>query len=343
MASVKNQGKIDKLLRPEAAADKLKLSIASKASRHRRVSAALMLFLTIRDGDKGNSATMKQRLLKDPRTYQILTLSGLLVFGWTARAFEIAPNHFLAIAAAACVAQWLGSVMIAMRPDFKSAVITALSLTLLLRADTVWPLMAAATIAIGSKFMLRLGGKHVFNPANIGIVAMVLLTDAAWTTPGQWGTATWFAALLAGVGFFVTYRAARIDVPLVFLGVYAALLFGRAIWLGDPLSIPMLRLENGALVLFAFFMISDPKTTPDSAISRAVFTAGAALLAYVLTFHFYLTDGLFYALAIASVLRPAIEWLDPAPRYQWGDEILLPLFLKRPRNPRAPAQHAPAE
>jgi Na+-transporting NADH:ubiquinone oxidoreductase subunit NqrB len=282
--------------------------------------------------------------LKDPRIYQILTLSGLLVFGLSARAFEIDPVHFIAIVATACTAQWMGSLMIATKPDFKSPLITALSLTLLLRADAAWPLMAAAAIAIGSKFMLRLNGKHIFNPANIGIVTIVLVTDAAWTTPGQWGAAVWFAAVLAGVGLFVTYCSARLDVPLIFLAAYAALLFGRALWLGDPLAIPLLRLENGALVLFAFFMISDPKTTPDGALARAGFASGTALLAYVLTFHFFFADGLFYSLAIASVLRPVLEWLDPAPKYQWGDPATPPKLLRRflPALDR-PRHAAPAE
>ena len=280
----------------------------------------------------------------DPRIYQILTLSGLLAFGWAARAFDINPFHFLAIVLTALIAQGLGSFMIATRPDLKSPLITALSLTLLLRADTFWPLVAATAIAIGSKFMLRLNGKHIFNPANIGIVAMVLVSDAAWTTPGQWGTAIWFAALLAGVGLFVTYRAARFDVPLIFLGVFAGLLFGRAIWLGDPLSIPLLRLENGALVLFAFFMISDPKTTPDGAIARAVFAGLTALLAYFMTFHLYMSDGIFYALAILSIIRPGLEWLNPARHYQWGDPITRPKFLRRflPEL-ESPTRPAPAE
>ena len=282
--------------------------------------------------------------LKDPRIYQILTLSGLLAFGWAARAFEINPAHFIAIILTACVAQALGSFMIATKPDLKSPLITALSLTLLLRADNAWPLMAAAAIAIGSKFMLRLNGKHIFNPANIGIVAMVLMTDAAWTTPGQWGTAVWFAALLAGAGLFVTYRAARFDVPLIFLGAFAALLFARALWLGDPLSIPLLRLENGALILFAFFMISDPKTTPDGAIARTAFACAAALLAYVLTFQFFLADGLFYALTIISLIRPALEWLNPAPHYQWSDPVMRPKFLRRFMPPiKTPVNTAPAE
>jgi len=283
-------------------------------------------------------------IFKDPRVFQITALSGLLAFGWTARAFEINPAHFAAIIITACAAQWLGSLLIASRVDLKSPLITALSLTLLLRADTVWPLIAAAAIAIGSKFMLRLGGKHIFNPANIAIVVMVLFSDAAWTTPGQWGTAVWFAALLAGAGFLVTYRAARLDVPLIFLGAYAALLFGRALWLGDPLTIPMLRLENGALLLFAFFMISDPKTTPDGTLARAVFASSAALLAYIMTFEFFLADGLFFALAILCVIRPIFEWLDPAPHYQWGDPVSPPKFLSRilKLNPRAP-HRAPAE
>lgn len=283
-------------------------------------------------------------ILKDPRHYQILTLSAVLAFGWSMRAFEIEPIQFVVVVLSCCAVQWLGSFLIATRPDFRSPLITSLSLTLLLRADAVWPLVAAAAIAVGSKFMFRLGGKHVFNPANIGIVAMILMTDAAWTTPGQWGTAVWFAALIAGAGLVVSYRSARIDVPLIFLGSYAALMIGRALWLGDPLSIPLLRLENGALILFSFFMISDPKTTPDGAFARAAFAAGAALIAFVLNFNFFNSDGMFYALAAMTLLRPLLEWLDPAPLYRWGDPVSPPAFIKRLAARRAAPPHsAPAE
>ena len=211
------------------------------------------------------------------------------------------------------------STVFAIRFEAKSALITALSLTLLLRANEVWPLILAAFIAIAAKFLIRARGKHVFNPANIGIVAVTLLSGAAWTTPGQWGTAVWLAAVIAGAGFFVAYRASRLDVPLIFLGVFAAMIFARAVWLGDPLSIPMHRLQNGALILFAFFMISDPKTTPDSALLRALFAAGTAALSYIFIYHFYRADGVFYALALACLVRPLIELTDHARRYQWGD------------------------
>ncbi len=273
--------------------------------------------------------------LPDPRWFQIAALTSLLAFGLAQRAFEIAPLDIMAIFATAVSTQWMMSMIFAIRFEAKSALITALSLTLLLRANELQPLILAAFIAIASKFLIRARGKHVFNPANIGIVAVTLISSAAWTTPGQWGTALWLAALIAGAGFFVTYRASRLDVPLIFLGVFAALIFARALWLGDPLSIPIHRLQNGALILFAFFMISDPKTTPDSASLRALFAAGTAILSYVFIYHFYRADGVFLALALACLVRPAMELTAPARRHQWSDP---PAHLSRPCVSATPAE-----
>ncbi len=273
--------------------------------------------------------------LPDPRWFQIAALGAFLAFGATERAFAIAPFDIAAIFATAIATQWAMSAVFAIKFEAKSALITALSLTLLLRANEIWPLALAAFVAIASKFLVRARGKHVFNPANIGIVAVTLLSGAAWTTPGQWGTAVWLAAIIAGAGFFVTYRASRLDVPLIFLGVFAALIFVRALWLGDPLAIPMHRLQNGALILFAFFMISDPKTTPDSFRLRALFAAGTALLSYDFIYHFYRADGVFYALALACLVRPAIELSDHARRHQWSDP---PARLSRPSVSATPAE-----
>lgn len=285
------------------------------------------------------NARLTDRLFKDPRHYQLATLSLLLAFGVTTRAFEISPTQIAAIFATSLFVQFLGSFMTAIRFDPRSAMITSLSLSLLLRADAMAPLMIAAAIGVGSKFMFRLYGKHVFNPANAGIVALLLMSQtvmpgAAWTASGQWGSAIWLAATLAGAGLFVTYRSARIDVPIIFLGTFAALIIARALWLGDPLAIPVLRLQNGALVLFAFFMISDPKTTPDGAYGRAFFAGAAAVIAYVLSYHFFISDGIFYALAIMCVLRPVVEAFDPAPNYRWGDPVSTPRFIARLHHPR---------
>ena len=281
----------------------------------------------------GNAAATSL-LPRDPRVFQIVALTSLLTFGILGRSFDIPVSHIAAIFAAALSAQWVGSFINAIKFDPKSPLITGLSLTLLLRSDEAWPLAIAAFLAIGLKFTLRFKGKHIFNPANAGIVAMLLISGAVWTTPGQWGSAMWLAAVLAGAGFFVTYRAARLDVPLIFLGSFALLMFARAIWLGDPLTIPMLRLQNGALILFAFFMISDPMTTPDGKKARAFFAVSVAALAYYLMFHQFKSDGIFYALAIICFFRPIMEFFDPAPLYQWATK---PTRRAR-RTPTIPAE-----
>ena len=106
---------------------------------------------------------------------------------------------------------------------------------------------------------------------------MLLLTDQVWVSPGQWGSVAFFAFLMACLGGLVVNRASRSDVTYAFIAFYCALMFGRSIYLGEPMAIPLHRLESGALLLFTFFMISDPKTTPDSRAGRVLF-AGAGRL-----------------------------------------------------------------
>ena len=72
-------------------------------------------------------------------------------------------------------------------------------------------------------------------------------------------------------------RAARSDVTYAFLAFYLAILFGRALWLGQPLAIPLHQLGSGGFLIFTFFMISDPRTTPDSRAGRILFALLVAL------------------------------------------------------------------
>lgn len=256
-------------------------------------------------------------LPKDARWFQIAGQATILIVGLIAFGFRIEPLQIAAAIGAALVAQFAGAALVASRFDGKSALITGLSLCLLLRANELWPFVVAAFIGVGSKFALRRGGRHVFNPANIGIVLMIALSGAVWTSTGEWGSSPWFSALIAALGLLVCWRASRLDAALVYLAVYAALVFGRALYLGDPLTIPALRLSHGALILFTFFMISDPKTTPEDPRERAFFVALAALGAYVLQFHFFISDGIFYAPFLLALLR--FLALKPADRgYEWG-------------------------
>ena len=157
----------------------------------------------------------------------------------------------------------------------------------------------------------------IFNPATFAIVSLLLLSPDVWVSPGQWGQSTWLVLLLVCAGGLVLQRAERADTALAFLSCYAALLCWRAWSLGDPLAIPLNQLQSGALLLFSFFMITDPRSTPNRRLGRIMFAASVALVAHWLQFHWQLRPALFYALAALSPLTPVIDWLLPAARSAW--------------------------
>ena len=175
-------------------------------------------------------------------------------------------------------------------------------------------------ITIASKFILKWNRKHIFNPTNFGIVAMIALSGEVWVSPAQWGSKLYFGFLMACLGGMVVHRALRSDVSYAFILSYAAILFGRAYWLGDPVAIPLKQLQSGALLLFTFFMISDPKTTPDARGGRILFAvlvaAGGTLIVQIRGP--YRTNGLLWSLALCSLLTPLIDYLLPGTKYQWN-------------------------
>ena len=270
-------------------------------------------------------ATARTPLLPDdPRWLQIGILSSLLVWGVWQLGMPVAWTQVAATLGGALAAQWVGTRAVGLpRFDPKSAIITALGLSLLLRTGDPAIAATAGFIAIAAKFMIRVRGKHLFNPAMLGLVATVGLTDAAWISPGQWGSATVFAFALACVGFLVTLRSARSDVTITFLLAWSLLLFGRAAWLGDPWAIPLHQLQNGALLLFGFFMISDPKTTPDARWARVSYAVLVALVAGFIQFGLWQESGPVWALFLLSPLVPVLDLIIRAPRFVWPGTLNL--------------------
>jgi len=256
--------------------------------------------------------------LQDPRYYQITVLTSLVCFGVLALDFGIRWQNAVTIVATALLVQFLGTLLARLpRVDPLSPLITSLSLTLLLRTDQVGLAAAAAAIAISSKFLIRFRGKHVFNPANLALVTLMLASNQAWVSSGQWGSAAVGAFTLACLGFLVLTRAKRAETTIAFLLIYAALLCGRAFWLGDPLAIPLHQLQNGALLIFAFFMISDPKTTPNTPVGRVLFAAIVAAIAFTIQFVYYEPNGPILALIAAAPTVPLIDMLTRGQIYQW--------------------------
>jgi hypothetical protein len=299
---------------------------------------------------------------RDPRHYQILVLASLLAYGLFRLDLEVRAGQALAIVAAALATQ-LACTLLTQRTrgsaapapaavpadlaatagvaaaaagagrwprfDPKSAAISALSLCLLLRTDRLWLAAAAAVLSIASKFVLRAGGKHLWNPTNFGLVLMMTATRGqVWVSPGQWGSAALFGFLVLCLGGLVVNRAARGDVTWAFLAAYGSLLVGRAWWLGQPPAIPLHQVASGAFLIFTFFMISDPKTTPDSRPGRILFAVLVAAGAGWAQFALFRPTGLLLSLACLAPLVPLIDRLLPGETYRWPRPALLSLERK---------------
>ena len=171
---------------------------------------------------------------------------------------------------------------------------------------------------MASKFALRWRDKHLFNPSCFALVALLAASDRVWVSAGQWGAAALFGFAVAGLGLLVLFHTARSDVTWAVLAFHASLALGRSLWLGEPLAIPLHGLRSGGLLLFAFFMISDPRTIPDSRPGRILFAALVALGAFAVQFGLREPNPLLWSLAGCAPLVPLLDRLLPGPRYAWA-------------------------
>jgi Na+-transporting NADH:ubiquinone oxidoreductase subunit NqrB len=258
---------------------------------------------------------------KDPRDYQILFLSLFLILGIGARDWSLRPQ-IICVAIITCVAtQLLMSFLIGQgssaASSIKSALITSLGLSLLLRSDHWTTMVLAGMCAIASKFVFRVGDKHFFNPANFGIITALVFTNDAWVSPGQWGEDWWYALCFALCGGLVLKRVGRWDTTATFLGTYCLLEVVRSAWLGWTWDVTFHRLMSGSLLLFALFMVTDPRSIPNASISRIVWSFCIAILTFILRNHFYLSTAVFWALFILAPMTILFDTLWQWQRFEW--------------------------
>jgi Na+-translocating ferredoxin:NAD+ oxidoreductase RnfD subunit len=195
--------------------------------------------------------------------------------------------------------------------------ITGLAVAMLLYAnDQIYPIIFAATVAIASKTILRApigtGSRHFFNPSNVGIATTLLVFPWVGIAPpyqfteNLGGIAHWILPCVFIItGTFLNARfTRRMPLILAWVGGFAlqALirnwLFGTS-WVGG--LVPM---TGVAFLLFTFYMITDPGTTPIKPLNQIIFGAGVAL-AYAVLMIAHVSFGLFFALVIVCALRGA--------------------------------------
>ena len=171
---------------------------------------------------------------------------------------------------------------------------------------------------IASKFLIRIKGAHLFNPANLGVVIGLTIFPQTWVTSGQWGQDLTTALWMIAAGFLVAGNAKRLDISVYFLICYAVLFLTiRVFWYGYSFAVFLHQFQNGALILFAFFMITDPMTVPRHTIARLLHAIIVAILAYIWQYKLYWYQGVIWALFWATFLVPVWNILFPAPNYQW--------------------------
>ena len=252
------------------------------------------------------------RFWRDARHYQIAALSTLVVFnlGWID--FGARPANTALALAASLLTQIVCSRLTGVPIDLRSPLITGLSLSLLLRTEE--PLIHALAGVIAHRVEIRAAhrrqahlesgrlrhrgaavrdaGPRLDLARKLGLAGVVR------------GAARFFAILVLGA-------ARRSDIAIFFIGTHAALLFARALWLGDPFAIPLHQLQSGSLLIFTFFMISDPRTSPDSRLGRFIFAASVARAAHYMAFFMQMRPALYVALiALSPVHFPDRQ--DPA-------------------------------
>lgn len=270
----------------------------------------------------------------DARLYQIAFQATLLGIGVVARDFTLRWEQMALAFAAGLVTQVLWTRGLGLRRvGVLSALITCFGLSLLLRADSLWVHPLAAALALSAKFIVRIDGKHLFNPANLGVVIGIGLLPGAWVSPGQWGNDLAYAVWLVALGGIVTQRARRWDISWIFLAFWLGLVALRVAWLGQPWAIWWHQLGSGALLLFAFFMISDPMTIPNRPSARALYALLMAPIAFWWQFVLFQPNALMWALFLATPLVPLLDYWLPGQRFAWQQPASSPLPDKRLGDP----------
>lgn len=198
---------------------------------------------------------------------------------------------------------------------FLSAHITGLAVAMLLYAnDRLWPIAFAVTVALGSKFVLRApvgtGTRHVFNPSNFGItITLLVFSWVGIARPYQFtenlsGMLDWLIpGLIICTGSLVNALFTK-RWPLIaaWLGGFVVQAGLRSLACGTPLGAALLPMTGVAFILYTFYMVTDPATTPDT--PRAQVAFGAAVAAtYGVLLLCHVVFGLFFALTIVCTLR----------------------------------------
>lgn len=217
----------------------------------------------------------------------------------------------LAIVSALVAEVVLGRIFFGKWINLASAYISGISVGILIRSPAFWPYALCSVISIMSKYVLRVKGRHLWNPSNFGICVLLFLapeTVAALTI--QWGNFIWPLLVIWILGSVIIWRAKRIHISVTYVLSFFAFAFLRSWITGDPWRSEISPITGPMYQLFVFFMITDPKTTVKSKKWQCIVVFFVAFVEMLLRLNHVVYAPL-YALFLVGPAAMLIEiWLE---------------------------------
>jgi enediyne biosynthesis protein E5 len=236
-----------------------------------------------------------------------ILLGGQLSFGM----LESYPKTALAIITAILAELVLSRLFMGKWPHLASAYISGISVGILLRSPAVWPYPLCSLISITSKYVLRTGDRHIWNPSNFGICAMLFLAyETVASLSVQWGNNLLPMVVIWMLGSVIIWRLRRFHITATYVASFIIFSLARSWITGHPWQAEIAPITGPMYQLFVFFMITDPKTTVRSSkLARCAVAFVVALVEMALRLA-EVVHAPYYALFIVGPTANMIEiWL----------------------------------
>lgn len=242
-----------------------------------------------------------------PAFITCILLAGHLSFG----ILESYQKTLLAIVTAIALELVLGRILFRKWAHPASAYITGISVGILVRSPAFWPYALCSALSITSKYVLRVKNRHIWNPSNFGISAMLFLAaDTVATLSIQWGNYLWPMIVIWALGSVIIARLDRFHITGTYVASFLAFAFLRSWMTGSPWQSEVAPITGPMYQLFIFFMITDPKTTVRSKRGQCIVVFLVAVVEMILRLR-QVVYAPFYALFMVGPAAMLIEiWLD---------------------------------
>jgi enediyne biosynthesis protein E5 len=255
------------------------------------------------------SAESRRRLLTLDNRYlpPLLITSILLGAHLSYGILEAWYTTVLAIGTAIGAELLMGRVTYGKWPHPASAYISGISAGILVRSPLLWPYFLVSLVSITSKYVLRVRGRHIWNPTNFGVSAAAFLAPATVTVLSiQWGNVLAPMLIIWVLGAVIVWRVGRAHISATYVASFLFFSWVTSLITGNSWSASVAPITGPMYQLFIFFMVTDPKTTVRSTFWQCVVVFLIALVEMILRLNQILYAP-FYALFIVGPLAMLVD------------------------------------